>query len=103
MTLREIYDYIRNGELQKFCNRKSLISDINIRLKERTVINSSPRYIYHLVYDDLLDKLRLQIASLYLINDMGSLFSDNYEIQLITHFDEVFYIKDLTKEETVEE
>ena len=41
MTLREIYNYIRNGELQKFCNRKSLISDINIRLKEHTVISSS--------------------------------------------------------------
>ena len=74
MTLREIYDYIRNGELQKFCDRKSPISDINIRLKEHSVINSSPRYIYFLAYDDLLNKLRLEMSRLYITNDMDSLF-----------------------------
>ena len=98
MTLREIYDYIRNGKLQKFCKYKS-IADINIRWKEHTVINSSPKYLYHLTYDDLLNKLRLEIARLYVINEIDSLFSDNYEIQLITHFDEVFYIKDFRQEE----
>ena len=102
MTLREIYDYIRNDELQKFCKYKS-IADINIRLKEHPIINSSPRYIYHLVYDDLLDKLRLEMSRLYITNDIDSLFSDSYDIELTDHFDKVFYIKDLTKEETAEE
>ena len=99
MTLREIYDYIRNGELQKFCDRKSPISDINIRLKEHTVINSSPRHIYFLAYDDLLDKLRLEMSRLYIANDMDSLFSDSYDIEITNYFDEVFYIKDSTKQE----
>lgn len=102
MTLREIYDYIRNGELQKFCENK-IISDINIRLKEHPVINSSPRHIYHLTYDDLLHKLRLEISRLYIINEIDSLFSGSYDIQLTSRFDEVFYIKDLTKQETTEE
>lgn len=102
MTLREIYDYIRNGELQKFCKYKSIV-DINIRLNEHPVINSSPRHIYHLTYDDLLDKLRLEISRLYIINEIDSLFSGGYDIQLTSHFDEVFYIKDLTKQETTEE
>lgn len=102
MTLREIYDYIQNGKLQKFCKYKS-IADINIRFKEYSVINSSPRHIYHLVYDDVLDKLRLRMSALYIINDIDSLFSDSYDIELTDFFDKVFYIKDLTKEETVEE
>ena len=98
MTLREICTYISSGKLQKFCKYKS-IADINIRLKEHPVINSSPRYIYHLTYDDLLNKLRLQIARLYVANDMVALFSDDYDIQLTDYFDEVFYIKDFTQEE----
>lgn len=99
MTLREIYNYIRNGELQKFFDRKSPISDINIRLKERTVINSSPKYIYHLTYDALLEKLRLEMSRLYITNDIDSLFSDSYDIEITNYFDEVFYIKDSTKQE----
>lgn len=102
MTLREIYDYIQNGELQKFCKYKS-IADINIRLKERTVISRSPRYIYHLVYDKLLAELRLRMSTLYIINDIDSLFSDSYDIEIIDLFDKVFYIKDLTKEEITKE
>lgn len=98
MTLREIYTYISSGKLQKFCKYK-LIDDINIRLKERTVINSSPRHIYHLVYDDLLDKLRLRMSTLYIINDIDTLFSDRYDIELIDHDDKVFYIKDFTQED----
>lgn len=102
MTLREIYTYISSGELQKFCKYKNIV-DINIRFKEHPIINSSYRHIYHLVYDDLLDKLRLQIASLYLINDIDSLFSDSYDIEITDHFDKVFHIKDFIKEETAEE
>ena len=98
MTLREIYTYISSGKLQKFCKYKNVV-DINIRLKVHPVINSSPKYLYHLTYDDLLSKLRLEIARLYVINEIDSLFSDNYEIQLITRFDEVFYIKDFRQEE----
>ena len=98
MTLREIYTYISSGKLEKFCKYKS-IADINIRLKEHPVINSSPRHIYYLTYDDLLRKLRFEIAKLYVINEIDSLFSDSYEIQLTDHFDKVFYIKDFTQEE----
>ena len=98
MTLREIYDYVRNGKLQKFCKYKS-IADINIRIKKYPVINSSPRHIYHLVYDDLLDKLRLRMSTLYIINDIDGLFSDSYDIELTDHFDKVFYIKDFRQEE----
>ena len=98
MTLREIYTYISSGKLQKFCKYKN-IADINIRLKEHPVINSSPRHIYHLTYDDLLMKLRLQISRLYIINDIDTLFSDNYAIQLIGFCDEVFYINDFIQEE----
>ena len=98
MTLREIYTYISSGKLQKFCKYK-LIDDINIRLKERTVINSSPKYIYHLTYDDLLNKLRLEMSRLYITNDIDSLFSDSYDIEITNYFDEVFYIKDSTKQE----
>ena len=98
MTLREIYTYISSGKLEKFCKYKS-IADINIRLKERTVINSSPKYVYYLAYDALLDKLRLQIARLYVANDIVALFSDDYDIQLTDYFDEVFYIKDITQED----
>lgn len=98
MTLREIYTYISSGKLEKFCKYKS-IADINIRLKEHPVINSSPRHIYYLTYDDLLDKLRFEIAKLYVINEIDSLFSDSYEIQLTDHFDKVFYIKDFTQED----
>ena len=98
MTLREIYDYIQNGELQKFCKYK-LIDDINIRLKEQPIINSSPRYIYHLVYDNLLSKLRLEMSRLYITNDIDTLFSGSYEIQLIDRDGKVFYIKDFTQEE----
>ena len=98
MTLREIYTYISSGKLEKFCKYKS-IADINIRLKERTVINSSPKYVYYLAYDALLDKLRLQIARLYVANDIVALFSDDYDIQLPDYFDEVFYIKDITQED----
>ena len=102
MTLREIYTYISSGELQKFCKYKN-VEDINIRLKEHPVINSSPKYLYHLTYDNLLNKLRLEMSRLYITNDIDTLFSGSYEIQLITHSDEVFYIKDLTKKETAEE
>lgn len=98
MTLREIYTYISSGKLQKFCKYK-LIVDINIRLKERTVINSSPRYIYYLAYDALLEKLRFEIARLYFINEIDTLFSDRYDIQLTDHDDKVFYIKDITQED----
>lgn len=98
MTLREIYKLILNGELDKFCKYKS-IADINIRLKEHPVINSSPRNIYYLAYDDLLEKLTLQITRLYVANDIDALFSDSYDIQLTDYNDKVFYIKDLTKEE----
>lgn len=98
MTLREIYTYISSGKLEKFCKYKS-IADINIRLKERTVINSSPKYVYYLAYDALLNKLRLQIARLYVANDIVALFSDDYDIQLTDYFDEVFYIKDITQED----
>ena len=98
MTLREIYTYISSGKLEKFCKYK-FIADINIRLKERTVINSSPRHIYYLTYDDLLDKLRLQIAGLYVANDIDTLFSGSYEIQLIDRDGKVFYIKDFTQED----
>lgn len=98
MTLREIYTYISSGKLQKFCKYKN-IADINILLKEHPVINSSPRHIYHLTYDDLLMKLRLQISRLYIINDIDTLFSDNYAIQLIGFCDEVFYINDFIQEE----
>lgn len=98
MTLKEIYTYISSGKLEKFCKYKS-IADINIRLKEHPVINSSPRHIYYLTYDDLLGKLRFEIAKLYVINEIDSLFSDSYEIQLTDHFDKIFYIKDFTQEE----
>ena len=98
MTLREIYTYISSGKLEKFCKYK-IIADINIRLKERTVINSSPRYVYYLAYDALLEKLRLQIAGLYVANDIDTLFSGSYEIQLIDRDGKVFYIKDFTQEE----
>ena len=98
MTLREIYTYISSGKLEKFCKYK-FIADINIRLKERTVINSSPRYVYYLAYDALLEKLRLQIAGLYVANDIDTLFSGSYEIQLIDRDGKVFYIKDFTQEE----
>ena len=102
MTLREIYTYISSGKLEKFCKYKS-IADINIRLKEHPIINSSPRYIYHLVYDNLLSKLRLEMSRLYITNDIDTLFSDRYDIQLTDLFDEVFYINDLPKQETDEE
>lgn len=98
MTLREIYTYISSGKLQKYCKYKS-IAGINIRLKEHPIINSSPRPIYHLVYDDLLSKLRLEISRLYITNDIDTMFSDNYAIQLIGFCDEVFYINDFTQEE----
>ena len=98
MTLREIYTYISSGKLQKFCKYK-FIADINIRLKEQPVINSSPRYIYHLVYDNLLSKLRLEMSRLYITNDIDTLFSGSYEIQLIDRDGKVFYIKDFTQEE----
>lgn len=98
MTLREIYTYISGGKLQKFCKYK-LIDDINIRLKEHPIINSSPRYIYHLVYDNLLSKLRLEMSRLYITNDIDTLFSGSYEIQLIDRDGKVFYIKDFTQEE----
>lgn len=102
MTLREIYTYISSGKLQKFCKYK-LIDDINICLKERPIINSSPRHIYYLVYDDLLSKLRLEMSRLYITNDIDTLFSGSYEIRLIDRDGEVFCINDSTKEETVEE
>ena len=98
MTLREIYTYISSGKLQKFCKYK-LIDDINIRLKEQPVINSSPRHIYFLAYDALLEKLRLEMSRLYINNDIDSLFSDSYDIEITNYFDEVFYIKDSTKQE----
>ena len=98
MTLREIYTYISSGKLQKFCKYK-LIDDINIRLKEQPVINSSPRHIYFLAYDALLEKLRLEMSRLYITNDIDSLFSDSYDIEITNYFDEVFYIKDSTKQE----
>ena len=98
MTLREIYTYISSGKLEKFCKYK-FIADINIRLKERTVINSSPRYVYYLAYDALLEKLRLEMSRLYINNDIDTLFSGSYEIQLIDRDDKVFYIKDFTQEE----
>ena len=98
MTLREIYTYISSGKLEKFCKYKS-ITDINIRLKERTVINSCPRHIYFLAYDDLLNKLRLEMSRLYIINDIDTLFSDCYVIQLTDFDDKVFYIKDFTQED----
>lgn len=98
MTLREIYTYISSGKLKKFCKYKN-ITDINIRLKEHPVINSSPRYIYYLAYDALLEKLRHEMSRLYINNDIDTLFSDRYDIQLTNHFDEVFYINDFTQEE----
>lgn len=98
MTLREIYTYISSGKLEKFCKYK-FIADINIRLKERTVINSSPRYVYYLAYDALLEKLRLEMSRLYINNDIDTLFSDRYDIQLIDLDDKVFYIKDFTQED----
>lgn len=98
MTLREIYTYISSGKLEKFCKYKS-ITDINIRLKERTVINSCPRHIYFLAYDALLEKLRLEMSRLYINNDIDTLFSGSYEIQLIDRDGKVFYIKDFTQEE----
>lgn len=102
MTLREIYTYISSGKLEKFCKYKS-IADINIRLKEHPVINSCPRHIYHLTYDDLLRKIKFEIARLYLINEIETMFSDRYDIQLTDLFDTVFYINDLPKQETDEE
>lgn len=98
MTLREIYTYISSGKLQKFCKYK-FIADINIRLKERTVINSSPRHIYYLAYDALLEKLRLEMSRLYINNDIDTLFSDRYDIQLTDFDDKVFYIKDFIQED----
>ena len=98
MTLREIYTYISSGKLQKFCKYK-FIADINIRLKEQPVINSSPRHIYFLAYDALLEKLRLEMSRLYINNDIDTLFSGSYEIQLIDRDGKVFYIKDFTQEE----
>ena len=101
MTLREIYNYIRNGKLEKFCKYKH-IADINIRFKEQPVINSSPRHICHLVYNDLLSKLVREMARLYITNDVDKLFSDNYDIQLTDYIsDDVYYINDSdsTKEE----
>lgn len=98
MTLREIYTYISSGKLEKFCKYK-FIADTNIRLKERTVINSSQRYIYYLAYDALLEKLRLEMSRLYINNDIDTLFSDSYDIQLTDFDDKVFYIKDFTQED----
>lgn len=99
MNLRQIYNIVHSGLLEKHVDEKIKTPLEKIEVKrvnfiggtDPTIVDAYPKYNFYLAYDSLKNRLKNEIVNMF-VNDDESLFYDDYYLKLTDMSGEAHFI-----------